>query len=156
MTLDIKYFHYGTPMSRYEYMRLALDFFPDDIIEQYDLRSLVCPNGWIYMEIRICMPGLKQAIRIANKRLKTHITQFGYAPAPHTTALWKHATCDITFSLVVDNFGVKYVGKENADHMIQSLKKQYTISMDWTGSLFYGMHIQWDYTSRTCDISMPD
>ena len=48
MTLDIKDFYYGTPMARYEYMKLALDFFPDKIIEQYDLHSLVCPNGCIY------------------------------------------------------------------------------------------------------------
>ena len=44
MTLYIKYFYYGTPMYRYEYMKLALDFFPDEIIEPYDLRRLVCPN----------------------------------------------------------------------------------------------------------------
>ena len=41
MTLDIKDFYYGTPMYRYEYMKLALNFFPDEIIEQYDLRNLV-------------------------------------------------------------------------------------------------------------------
>ena len=28
--------------------------------------------------------------------------------------------------------------------------------MDWAGSLFYGLHIQWDYSDRTCNISMPD
>ena len=59
MTLDIKDFYYGTPMSRYEYMKIALDLFLDKIIEQYDLRSLVCPNGWIYMEIHKGMPALK-------------------------------------------------------------------------------------------------
>ena len=74
MTLDIKDFYYGTPMARYEYTKLALDFFPDEIIKQYDLRSLVCPNVWIYMEIRKGMPGLKQASRIANDRLKIHLT----------------------------------------------------------------------------------
>ena len=133
MTLDIKYFYYGAPMSRFEYMKLALDFFPDKIIKQYNLRSFFCPNVWIYMEIRKGMPGLKQSGRIANYRLKIHLAQFGYAPVPCTPALWKHATCDITFSLVVDDFGVKYVGKENADHLIQALKKQYTLSVDWTG-----------------------
>ena len=61
-------------MACYEYMKLALDLLPDEIIEQYDLRSLVCPNGWIYMEIRKGMPGLKQAVRIANDRLKIHLT----------------------------------------------------------------------------------
>ena len=155
MTLDIKDFYYGTPMSRYEYMQLALNFFLDKIIEQYKLCSLISPNGWIYIDIRKGMPGLKQAGHIANGRLKIHLAQFGYAPVPRTPTFWKHATRDITFSLVVDDYGVKYVGKENADHFIQALKKQYTISMDWVGSLFCGLHIQWDYSARTCNISMP-
>ena len=64
--------------------------------------------------------------------------------------------CDITFFLVVNDFGIKYVGKENSDHLIQSLKKQYTVSMGWTGSLFCGLHIHWDYSERTCNISIPD
>ena len=33
MTLDIQYFYYDTPMARYEYMKLALHFFPVEIIE---------------------------------------------------------------------------------------------------------------------------
>ena len=111
MTMDIKGFYYVTPMSQYEYMKLALDFFPVEIIEQYNLHSLVCPNGWIYMEIRTGVQGLKQSVRIANDRLKIHLAQFGYEPVPRTPALWKHATRDITFYLVVDDFGVKYFGK---------------------------------------------
>ena len=88
-----------------------LGLFPYEIIERYNLRSLVCLNGWIYMEIRKVMPGLKQAVRIANDRLKIHLALFGYAAVPRTSALWKHMTRDITFSLVVDDFGVKYFGK---------------------------------------------
>ena len=63
------------------------------------------------MEIRKVISGLKQAGRIANERLKLYLSQFGYAPVPHTPALWKHAAHDITFSLVVDDFGVKYIRK---------------------------------------------
>ena len=76
------------------------------------------------------MPGLKQAGRFTYNQLKINLAQFIYAPVPRTPALCKHATRDITFSLDVDNFGVKYVGKENTDHLIQALKKQYTISID--------------------------
>ena len=101
-------------MSQYKYMKLVLDFFPEEIIEQYDLRSLVCPNDWIYMEIRKGMPGLKQAGRIANDQLKIHLAQFVYAPVPCTNALWKHAKHDITFSLAVNNSGVKYVRKKKS------------------------------------------
>ena len=39
MTLDIKDIYYGTAMARYEYMKLALAFIPDKIIEQYSLRT---------------------------------------------------------------------------------------------------------------------
>ena len=34
MTLDIKYFYYGTSMALYEYMKLALACIPDKIINQ--------------------------------------------------------------------------------------------------------------------------
>ena len=56
---------------------------------------------------------------------------------------------------MVDDFGVKYVGKETADHLIQALQKLYTISVNWTGSLYFGLTLDWDYERRTCDISMP-
>ena len=69
------------------------------------------------------MPGLKQDGRIANDRLKSHLSQFGFAPVPCTPDLWKHATKPITLPLVVDDFGVKYIGKDNADYLIQSLHK---------------------------------
>ena len=76
------------------------------------------------------MPGLKQAGRISIDQLKAHLSQFGFAPVPRTQALWKNDTKPIFLSLVVDNFGVKYIGKENADHLIQSLQKLYTIFID--------------------------
>ena len=101
------------------------------------------------------MPGLKQSVRIANKRLKAHLVHFGFSPVPRTPALWKHTTKPIIFSLVVDDFGLKYISKENSNHLIQALQKLYTISIKWTGYLFYSLTIYWDYAARTCDISMP-
>ena len=153
MNLDIKDLYYGTAMERYEYMKLALACIPDEIIDQYSPRTL-SPNGWVYLEIRKGMPGLKQAGRIANDRLKAHLSHFCFAPVPRTPVLLRHTTKPINFSLVVDDFGVKYIGKENADHLIQDLQKLYTISIDWTSSLFCGLTIYWDYAARICNISM--
>ena len=155
MTLDIKIFYYGTAMSRYKYMKLALACIPDEIIEKYSLRTL-SSDGWVYLDIRKGMPGLKQASRISNDRLKSHLAQFGFAPVPRTPKLCKHDTKPILFYLAVDGFGVNYIGKETADHLIQALQKLYTISINWTGSLFCGLTIDWDYAARTCDISMPE
>jgi len=60
--------------------------------------------------------------------------------------LWRHATRPITFSLVLNDFGVKYVGKEHADHLIGCLKKEtYKLAKDWAGDLYYGILLRWDY-----------
>ena len=117
------------------YMKLALACIPDEIINQYNLCAL-SSDGWVYLEIRKGMPILKQAGHIANDRLKDHLAHFGFAPVPRIPALWKHTTNPIIFSLVVDDFGFKYISKENADHLIQALQKLYNISIYWTGSLF--------------------
>ena len=45
MTIDISNFYLNTPMDRYEYMRMKLDMFPEDVIGEYDLRDRVEPNG---------------------------------------------------------------------------------------------------------------
>ena len=121
-TLDIKDFYYGTAMARYEYMKLALACIPDEIIDHHSLRT-ISSNGWVYLDIRKGVPGLKQAGRIANDRLKSHLAKFGFAPVPRNPALWKHDTKPIWFSLAIDDFSVKYIGKENADHLIQALQK---------------------------------
>jgi hypothetical protein len=154
LCLDIKNFYYNTPMARYEYMRIPLQIIPAEIIDQYALRALA-EDGWVYVEIQKGMPGLKQAGIIANKRLQTHLAKYGYAPAERTPALWTHHTRPITFALVVDDFGIKYVGKHHADHLINAVKDLYGVSLDWTGSLYCGLTLQWDYRQRTVDVSMP-
>ena len=60
------------------------------------------------------MPGLKQSGKIANDRLKKHLEKYGYEPMIHTPELWKHTYRDIFFTLVVDNFGIKYPNIKNA------------------------------------------
>ena len=100
------------------------------------------------------MPSLKQARRIANGRLKEHLDKYGYHPCPHTPALWTHKSCNITFALVVDDFGVKYVGKEKIDHLAQALWDQYEITVD-DDSKFLGLTIKFNYANKTVNISMP-
>ena len=57
---------------------------------------------------------------------------------------------------MVDNFGVKYVGKEHADHLINCLKEEtYKLMEDWNGDLYCGILLRWDYKARQLDISMP-
>jgi hypothetical protein len=153
---DIKNFYYGTPMPRYEYMKLHRSKIPEEISDEYNLPSLTTPDGWVYMEIRKGMPGLKQAGRITNDHLTTHLATFGYIPVPLTPSLWTHGTCPVNFSLVVDDLGVKYVGKEHALHLLKALHHLYTVTEDWDGTLFSGLTIKWNYAKKHVDISMPN
>jgi hypothetical protein len=55
----------------------------------------------------------------------------------HRPGLWKDATQPVTFSLVVDDFGVKYLGKHNADHLFQALEEHYESATDWESTLLW-------------------
>jgi hypothetical protein len=101
------------------------------------------------------MQGLKQAGRIANDRLQKHLATFGYTPVPCTPSLYQYASRPVTFSFVVDDFGVKFVGQEHSDHLINALQQLYEISIDSTGSQYLGLTLKWDYKRRTVRVSMP-
>ena len=68
------------------------------------------------------MYGLPQAGTLANKKLENDIAPCGYYPCSNVPGLWKHKWRSTTFTLVVNDFGIKYVGKENLDHLINALK----------------------------------
>ena len=138
MCIDIKNFYLFAPLDRYEYMKIPISLFPEHISQQYDSRSKM-NNGFIYLEIRRSIYGLPQAGMLANKHLKEKLAPHGYYEVPHTTGLWKHISRPVQFSLVVDDFGVKYIGKEHIDHLIRTLKREFTISEYWEGALYFGI-----------------
>ena len=82
--------------------------FPQEFIDQYNLKDLIAADGYVYMDIRKGMPGLKQSGRLASNRLNNNLARNGYSLVPHTPSLWRHHTSDLVFSLVVDDFGIKY------------------------------------------------
>ena len=47
---------------------------------------------------------------------------------------WTHQWQPIQFTLEVDDFGVKYTGKEHANHLMSAMKEDNEIFMDWEGS----------------------
>jgi hypothetical protein len=112
-------------------------------------------NGYVYVEINKGMYGLPQAGRIANDKLVPHLANNGYRQCPHTPGLFRHDTRPILFSLVVDDFGVQYVGREHAEHLATVIASKYKMTTDWTGKLYCGITLNWDYIKRTVLLSMP-
>ena len=66
-------------------------------------------NGFVMNEIRKGMYGFPQAEILANNRLQKHLHEHGYVAVPHTPGLFKHVTQSILFTLVVNDFGIKYI-----------------------------------------------
>ena len=136
-------------------MFIPITSIPHEIITHYKLHDIV-HNGKVYMEIHRGMYGLPQAGILARKQLIRFLEHYGYARVCHTPGLWSHTLHPISFCLVVDDFSVKYIGKEHADNLIQCLRNHYQeVDIDWTGNWFCGVHLDWDYTQRTCSLSMP-
>jgi hypothetical protein len=92
---------------------------------------------------------------LANELLQHNLANDAYRPTTHTHGIWTHDTRPISFSLVVDDFGVKYVGREHAEHLMDCIRKHYNISSDWNGGAYCGLKLDWDYKKRTVDVSMP-
>jgi hypothetical protein len=61
---------------------------------------------------------------------------------------------DTTFTLVVDDFGVQYSNKEDANHLISSIEANYPVKTNWTGSKYIGIDLDWDYNKREVKLSM--
>jgi hypothetical protein len=102
------------------------------------------------------MYGFKQASLLANQLLKKLLSPFCYYPAHHAPGLWLNKTRPISFSLIVDYFAVKYVGKYHADQLRDALLRSYELTTDWEEKVYSGMSLKRDYKNRKCDISMPD
>ena len=54
---------------------------------------------------------------------------YGYRPAKHTPGLLTHDTRNTPFSLVVDDFCVKYTSEEDATHFLDVLRDKYPITV---------------------------
>ena len=101
------------------------------------------------------MCGIPVAGRIANDLLVKRMRAYGYHPCQFTPGLWRHVWRPIAFTLVVDDFGIKFVGDEHAHHLKRSLERHYDITVDWEGSKYVGISLKWDYTARTLETSVP-
>ena len=68
------------------------------------------------------MPGLKQASIIAHNRLKKLLEAANYYQCRYTPSLWKHDYLPISFTLVVDDLEIKYIGEKTVKHLSNTLQ----------------------------------
>jgi hypothetical protein len=88
MMMIIKNYYLGTSLPQFEYMKMLLSHFPEEIVQKYNLHAIAV-DGWVYIEIRKGMYGLKQAGLLA-KQITTNsfgtILILPSTPHPRTMA----------------------------------------------------------------------
>ena len=100
----------------------------------------------MWIKIRRSIYGLPQYGKLANDYLRNKIAPHGYFEVKNSPRLWTHITCPIQFTLVVDDFCVKYTRRKDAEHLLSVLEKEFTaVSTDWEGALYCGITLEWNY-----------
>jgi hypothetical protein len=133
MTMDMPNFYLMTPLHRAKFIQIKLSDIPNEVIREYKLREKATKNGSIYIRAKRGMYGLLQAGLLANELFEKRLNKHGYQQSKLVPRLWKHDTRPIQFTLVVDGFGVKIVGKEHAQHLKNTLKEHYKLKCIWKG-----------------------
>ena len=61
MSIDISNFYIQTNLKEFQYIRFHIGMIPQEIIDEYNLTTIMEDDGWCYAEIRKAMYGLKES-----------------------------------------------------------------------------------------------
>jgi hypothetical protein len=99
--------------------------------------------------------GLPQSGIFANQVIARRLAVHGYHQTKCTPGMWRHVRRPIQVTLVVDDFGVPYLGQEHAQHLIDAMETDYTVSKFWNGGRYCGITLKWYHTNKDAQLSMP-
>ena len=114
--MDAKDYYLNTPLTRPEFLRIPLKFIAPCVLDKHRLRPFISGNSVLF-PLHRCMYGLSKAGFLAQLQLVTqHLRLNGYHQTA-TPCLFRHIFNGVAFTLVVDDFLVKYPDKPSADHL---------------------------------------
>jgi hypothetical protein len=100
---------------------------------EYDLEQYF-EGDIMHFEVNKGMYGLPQAGLLAQNRLIDHLAVHGYTQSTLVPCPFQHRDNGVTFVLVVDDFGIKAKTAAGREHLLATLRKMYTITVDVAGS----------------------
>ena len=133
MTIDISDFYLMTPLKRPEFIRISINDIPEEVIIEYKLREIADSKEIVFIQANRGMYRLTQSGLLLNELLEKRLNKRGYHQSKLVPGLWSHKWHPVQFTLVVNNFRVKYVGKTHALHLKQTLEENYKVTLDWDG-----------------------
>jgi hypothetical protein len=142
-------------MPRPEFDRVKLSDIPEEIIDEYKLREIATPDEWVYFRADKTHYGLPQSCSLSHDLLEKRLNaNKGYFKSLVVPGLWKNKTRNIQFVLVVDDFGIKYLKREDLDHLVGVLRRHYDVSVDIHGKEFVKIELDWGYKKGEVHLSM--
>jgi hypothetical protein len=153
-SIDIVDFYLNTPLDRPEFVIIRRNQIPNSTWTKYNLNNFV-HNNCVMARLDKTIPGLPQSGILAQQALVAHLGQHGYTF--HAGCEITHATRKTQATLVVDDFGIKYINEDDLTHLIDTLQLKYAITIDRTGSQYIGLTLDWTYDGpdRKVQLSMP-
>lgn len=145
MTADIKQIYLMTSLKIWEYIKLLLRDIPAEGIKECNMMQKSTKDGSVYVQVRRGMYGLPQAGLLAQEQLIESLGEHGYYHIKMVTDIWHHQAWPITFTLLVDDFGVKCTHETHAKRLMSVLRQHYDITADWKGERYIIMQVRWDH-----------
>eukprot|EP00804_Cyclotella_cryptica_P009687 CCRYP_011212-RA/>CCRYP_011212-RA protein AED:0.35 eAED:0.22 QI:0/-1/0/1/-1/1/1/0/467 len=151
-TFDISNFYLGTPLDCPEYVRIRIHDIPQEFIA-----NMTSPTTSRWMGL---LPNRKgclwppQSGILANKLLETQLNAAGYYQLDATPGLWRHKWRPVMFTLIVDDFGIEYIGLSHAHHL-QRPPNTLDITQNWKG-ISTPASTSPGITQRSCRLTMKE
>eukprot|EP00536_Pseudo-nitzschia_multiseries_P001445 jgi/Psemu1/3368/gm1.3368_g len=95
-------------------------------------------NGYVYVNIKKAWYGLKQLGKLHM------MTWWPICTRPLEQRDYSYSGTFLSFTLAVDNFGIKYTKQEDVNHLVECTHKKYPFKVDW----------EWDYVKQVIEASM--
>ena len=96
---------------------------PEDVIQQYKFQDIAKADGYVYCRVEKGMYGLPQSGIIAQDLLEERLAEYGYSQSQLKPGLWKHEIHPTIFTIVLDNFAIKYLTDKDALHLMTQSRK---------------------------------
>lgn len=133
---------------------MRLSDISQEVIDEYKLMENVTADGHVVVEVRRGVYRLQQAGINTHDLLEKRLNKTNYYQSEVIPSVWTHKTRSIQFTLVVDNFGLKYTREEDAKHLMSVLEEYYDILTDWHLKKYMGLTLDWDYQGREFHLSI--
>ena len=102
-------------------------------------------DGYVHTEVHVSMHEFSQIGMLAHKDLKQQLASHSYTPVTFILGLWTYESHWISFTLVVNDFGIKYTSLSSLNHLLNVLKTFCTITTNMNSNLYICVSLQWKW-----------